>query len=345
MAAFSASRYFMALFLLMNLYLKVQAEDIKNISFSFKNFGEDSHFESQLALYGDAKVINDSMSIQITSSVVFSAGSVVYKKPIKVVEGNKRKMVSFSMYFVFSMMYRENGERLAFVMIPNGFPLNVFEGGSIWLLGERKFRFVAVEFDTLSNHVGVDIDSLMSVKVSNVSSINLVLNSGERLQCWIDYVAVSKRLEVRLSKLSDIRPVDPLLSYPVDLSRMWKEEEVFVGISSSSGNSSQKCNVYSWSFRTRSTPQWMHSEPLDPEAFREKGEVLVDVHKRSDCGMRILAALIFGIGCGALGAFIVLYFWTIFGNRHPVVPQEFAMQPKEFEYNRSNVAVGFGLGI
>ncbi|KAL2484785.1 Concanavalin A-like lectin family protein [Abeliophyllum distichum] len=338
MAAFSASRYFMALFLLMNLYLKVQAEDPQNKSFAFKNFGEDSHFESQLALYGDAKVVNGSMS------VVSSVGSVVYKKPIKVVEGNKRKMLSFSMYFVFSMS-RDNGERLAFVMTPNGFPLNVFEGGSIWLLGERKFRFLAVAFDTLSNHVGVDIDSLISVKVSNVSSINLVLNSGKRLQCWIDYVAVSKRLEVRLSKLSDIRPVDPLISYPIDLSRMWKEDEVFVGISSSSGNSSQKCNVYSWSFRTRSTPQWMHSEPLDPEAFRVKGEVVVDVHKRSDCGLRILAALIFGIGCGALGAFIVMFFWTIFGNRHPVVPQEFAMQPKEFEYKGSNVAVGFGLGI
>ncbi|CAI9761849.1 unnamed protein product [Fraxinus pennsylvanica] len=334
MAAFSVSRYFMALFLL-NFYLKIQAEDPKSISFSFKNFGEDSNFTSQLALYGGAMVEKDSMSIQITSSMV---SSVVYKKPIEVVEGKTRKMLSFSMYFVFSIS-RENGEGLAFIMIPNiGLPLNIFKGGSIGLFKARKFRFLGVEFDTLSNHVGVDIDRFVSVKVANVSSINLVLNSGERLQCWIDYEASSKRLEVRLSKLGDIRPVDPLLSYGINLSRMWKEEKFIVGMSSLGANSSQKCNVYSWSFRTRSVPQWMHSEPLNPEAFTKKQKV-VSVHKRSsDCGLKILAALIFGTGCGALGAFIVLFSWTIFGNRRPVVPQEFVMQPKEFEYTRSNVA-------
>lgn len=322
-------------FFLLNFFLKVQAEDPQNISFSFKNFGIDSNFTSQIALYGGAMVVKESMSIQITSSMV---SGVVYKKPIEVVEGQTRKTLSFSTYFVFSIS-RGNGKGFAFIMIPSiGLPLNVFKGGFIGLFKARKYRFLGVEFDTSRNHVGIDIDSLVSVKVGNVSSINLVLNSGERLQCWIDYEASSKRLEVRLSKLGDIRPVDPLLSYGINLSRMWKEEKFLVGMSSLGANSSQKCNVYSWSFRTRSFPQWMHSEPLNPEAFREKQEV-VNVHKRSsDCGFKILAALICGTGCGALGAFIVFFSWNIFGNRRPVVPQEFAMQPKELECTRSNVA-------
>ncbi|KAA8516339.1 hypothetical protein F0562_016632 [Nyssa sinensis] len=192
--------------------------------------------------------------------------------------------------------------------------------------------------DPSGNHVGIDINSPVSVKASNVSSINLVLNNGEKLQAWIDYEAGSKRLEVRLSKLGDIRPVNPLLSYPIDLSQMWKEEKIYVGLSSSSGNSSQKCNVYSWSFMLWQVPPWLHSQPLDPKAFVEKTKALND-QKRSDCFLRVLGALIFGIGCGALGASIVLFVWTIFGNRRPVAPEEYAKDAVDFDYKKFKVVV------
>ncbi|KAL0423441.1 UNVERIFIED_CONTAM: L-type lectin-domain containing receptor kinase VIII.2 [Sesamum radiatum] len=286
MAAVSSPRYLLAFFLL-NLYLKVLDAD-PNLTFSFKNFGKDSNFESQFALYGDAEVASYGMSVQMAGSGVSTAG-------------------------------RENGDGLAFVMLPSGFPLNVFDGGPMGMLVERKMKFLAVEFDTFKddkygdvngNHIGLDVESPVSVKVSNVSSVNLVLNSGEKLQAWIDYEASSKRFEVRLSKFGDNRPVDPLLSYPIDLSQMWNEEDVTVGLSSSSGNSSQKCNIYSWSFKSRTVPQWMHSEPMDPEDVVENAEEL-KVPQKSDCALRILAALIFGTVCGALGAFFVLFLWTI----------------------------------
>ncbi|CBI30447.3 unnamed protein product, partial [Vitis vinifera] len=157
------------------------------------------------------------------------------------------------------------------------------------------------------------------ITVSNVSSIDLVLNNGERLNCWIDYEAGSKRLEVRLSKFGDIRPVSPFISHPIDLSEMWNEDEVYVGFSSSSGNSSQTCVVYSWSFNTRPVPHWMHSQPLDPKTLKEDMRPQT-VHEKRACLLRVLAALIFGTGCGALGAFIALFLCTIFGNRRPVVP-------------------------
>uniref|UniRef100_A0A5B6YVD0 Putative L-type lectin-domain containing receptor kinase VIII.2-like n=1 Tax=Davidia involucrata TaxID=16924 RepID=A0A5B6YVD0_DAVIN len=344
MASFSTSRYFVALFLLFIFFKTLTA--YPNSSFSFKNFDKGSNFESQLGLYGDANVVNGGSSVQTSGSSSLSAGRLIYKKPIKLVERNPRTMFSFSTYFSFSTS-PDNGDGLAFVMVPIGFPLNVFGSGSFGLLGERKFRFVGVEFDTLmddkygdlnGNHVGIDLSSLVSVKASNVSSINLVLNSGEKLQAWIDYEAGSKRLEVRLTKFGDMRPVDPLVSYPIDLSQMWKEDEVYVGLSSSSGNSLQKCNVYSWSFKLRRVPPWLHSQPLDPKAFSEKTKALT-VHKRSDCLLRVLAALIIATGCGTLGAFIVLFVWTIFGNRRPVVPEEYAVQPVGFEYKKVKVVV------
>ncbi|KAL7136344.1 hypothetical protein ABFS83_10G023700 [Erythranthe nasuta] len=345
MAVFSSSRYFLA-FLLLNLFLKVINGE-PNITFSFKNFVKDSNFGSQLSLFGDAKVANDNTSIQMSGSGVFTSGRFICKKPINLVEGKSRKMVSFSSYFAFSMS-KEKGDGLAFVMLPFGFPLNLFDGGSMGMLGERKTKFLAVEFDTFkdekygdvnSNHVGLDVESLVSVKVSNASSVSLLLNSGDKLQAWIDYEASGKRFEVRLSKLGQSRPVDPLLSYPIDLSRMWRDENVSVGLSSSSGNSSQKINIYSWSFKSRTMPHWMHSEPMDPEGFAEKGDE-IKVPKRSDsCALRIFAALIFGTGCGALGAFLVLFVWTVFGNRRPVVPEEFAVEKDEFEGQKSGLSL------
>lgn len=318
-----------------------------NLTFYFKNFGKDSNFESQLALFGDAKVARDNFSVQISGSGVSTAGRFVCKKPLNLVHGKSRKMVSFSNYFAFSMS-GVNGDGLAFVMLPYQFPLNVFDGGVMGLLGERKSKFLAVEFDTFKNekhgdangnHIGIDVGSPVSVKVSNVSSINLVLNGGEKLQSWIDYEASSKRFEVRLNKFGESRPLDPLLTYPIDLSKMWGDENVVVGLSSSSANSSQKSNVYLWSFKSRSMPQWMHSEPLDPQHFEGKDEE-VKARERRGCTLRILSALVLGTGCGALGAFLVLFMWTLLGDRRPVVPEEFVVQPKELlEYKKFDVSV------
>ncbi|KAK1377474.1 Alpha-amylase inhibitor alpha subunit family protein [Heracleum sosnowskyi] len=323
-------------------------------SFYFKNFSKDSNFESQLNLYGDSKVGNDSLCVEITGSWFNSAGRVVYKKPFRLLEGKPSSLVSFSTYFSFSMS-QDSGDGLVFFMVPVGFDLNEFDGGSFGLLGGTKMRFLSVEFDTFKdrkygdlddNHVGIDVDGFVSVKVSNVSFVNLVLNNGEKLQAWIDYEASSKKLEVRLSKLGHVRPVDPLLSYSIDVSKIWKEDEVFVGLSSSNGNSLQKCSVCSWSFKARQAPQWMHSEPLDPEkAVVEKTKVPT-VHKRSDCFLKVLAALIVGTACGALGTFFVLFVWTISGASKrpvvPVLPEQYAVHPEEFEYNKFKIVVEEG---
>ncbi|CAN4106067.1 unnamed protein product [Withania somnifera] len=349
MGVLSAFRYLIVLFILCFYLRSIQSEEQHRLSDGFENFGKDSNFESELALYGDAKVVND--GIQMSGSVRFSAGRILNKKSIKLVERNPRKMVSFSMHFVFSLS-RENGDGFAFVMVPIGYPFDVFDGGLFGLLGGRNMKFLAVEFDTFmdekygdmnGNHVGVDLSSFESVKVSNVSYVKLgLMNTGEKLQSWIEYEASSKRLEIRLSKLGGIRPADPLLSSPVDMSQMWKEDKVVVGLSSSSGNSTQKCNIYSWSFKTRTTPQWLHSEPFDPQAFAVKKQEM-KVQSRSDCALRILGALLMATGCGALGAVIVVIVWTILGSRRPVAPEDnpaVLEHKKEFdEYKKFIVVV------
>ncbi|KAJ6992960.1 hypothetical protein NC653_016169 [Populus alba x Populus x berolinensis] len=245
---------------------------VSSYSFSFGSFDKDPNFESNIALYGDAKVVGNGSSLQLTRPVSSSAGRVMYKQPIKLVEGNPGNLVSFSTYFSF-LMSPDNGDGLAFVVVPSGF-----------------------------NATG------------------------------------SKRLEIRLSHSGDIKPIDPLLSHPIDLSKMWNDEKVLIGLTSSNGNSSQTCFLHSWNFKLRRVPHWMHSQPLDPQDFAKHEKPMV-VQKKSDCILKMLTAMIFGAACGALGALMVLYLWTIFGNRRPVMPEECSVPPADFEYKKVKVIV------
>ncbi|KAI3514390.1 hypothetical protein L1887_12752 [Cichorium endivia] len=336
MAAFPTSRYFIILYFLTSSFKSLTADT--NSSFSFKNFGRNSSFESVLALYGDAKVVNDSSSLQLTAPSVSSAGRVIYKNPIKFYGGTPKKLVSFSTYFSFSISSdSRNGDGLAFIVFSDGYPADLFDdNGSFGLPYGDNLKFLSVEFDTLmddkygdmnENHIGIDLSSFVSLKAINLSSLNFGLKSGNRLQVWIDYQSSSRRLEVRLSKSGENRPVDPLLFHHIDLPKIWPENNgFFVGLSSSNGNSSQLCNVHSWSFKTRESPDWMHSEPLDPILFKGREETEIKIHKKSDCVMRILSALILGIGLGALGSFIGMFMWTICAKRRPIAPEDYAMK-------------------
>ncbi|XP_042056249.1 L-type lectin-domain containing receptor kinase IV.2-like [Salvia splendens] len=242
MAVFSSSKYLLA-FLLLNLHLEVMDAD-PNLTFYFKNIGKVSNFKSQLALFGDAMVGGDNFSVQIGVS---TAGRFVSKEPLNLVQEKSRQLVSFSNYFSFSMS-GVDGDGLAFVMLPSQFPLNVFDDGEMGFLKERMMKFLAIEFDTFKCCLRLlvsDVGSPVSAKVSNVSSFNLVLNGGEKLQAWVDYEASSKRFEVRLNKFGLSRLIDPLLTYSIDLSKMWGSENVVVGFSSSSANSSQRNIIHS----------------------------------------------------------------------------------------------------
>ncbi|KAB2066594.1 hypothetical protein ES319_A09G172100v1 [Gossypium barbadense] len=210
MASFTIPMYFFTALILFHLKF-VAAE--QSSSFSFKTFGEDPNFESKIALYGDAHVADHGSVIQLTNSVKWSAGRVMYKKPIKLVEDS------------------------------------------------------------------------------------------------------------------------------IDLATLWKDEEVFVGLSSSNGNSSQTCFIHLWSFKLRQVPNWMHSQPLDPEAISKNPEPSTTAHKSSNCLWKVLAMFIFGCACGVLTASCLLHLWTTLGARRLVAPEECSVHPVEFEYKKVKIVV------
>ncbi|GAU40133.1 hypothetical protein TSUD_163020 [Trifolium subterraneum] len=241
-----------------------------------------------------------------------------------------------------------DGNGLAFLMTAKDFDEDDSSSG-LGLPFDVKVKEVAVEFiasrdvrnkSSASFSMAIKVGHFPAKKI-DASSFNMVIRNGGKLYAWIDYQASERRLEVRLSRYGHSKPVDPLLRQTVDLSNNWKTEEMFVALNSMKGRpSSQACFLYSWSFNLRPYQRWMHTEPLDPKAFSAKNTHSPSAEKpRSDCVLKVLAAMIFGAGCGALAAFTALYLWTMFGNRRPVVPEECVMQPVDCEYKKVNIVV------
>ncbi|XP_059628049.1 L-type lectin-domain containing receptor kinase VIII.2-like [Cornus florida] len=343
MSSSSLFRYFIPSHALIFSFLTLISGPI--FSFSFPALQNNPNFDSNIALFGDAEIVDGGSSVKLTRPLASSFGLVTYNKPFKFLEPQTTSPTSFSTDFTFSIS-PENGDGLSLIVYPTH-SASKFSGKTSFGLSQ-EIRFLGIEFDTSmdaavgdenSNHVGVDVCSLVSARISNVSSVNLVLNSGVKLRSWIDYDASSKRLEVRLSELGGVRPYKPLLTYPIDLSEMWKGEEVFVGISSSSGNSSQTSSVYSWKFRVRNVQSWMHSQPVDPRGYSKPGSEQKTAHKKSFCPLGILPGLLFVIGCGALVAFSVMFLWTVSVRKYTMIPTSHSACPVNFRYEKINVVV------
>lgn len=292
--------------------------------------------------------------MNLTRASASSSGLVFRRKAFKLVEANLSNPASFSSELVFSIT-PGNGDGIMVVFAAGDLGSRFSRKGLFGLDGEK--RFLGIEFDTEmnhnvndvnANHVGVNVGSFVSVTVGNVSDLGLVLNSGEKMKSWIDYDASSKRLEIRLSKMGEPRPYNPIVAYGVDLMAMWKDKDVNVGISSSNGNgsSSQISSVYFWSFRLRNVPR-MHSLPVNPRDYLDdKHGEGSRLHKRMACPLSILAGIIFMTGCGALVSFVVLFLWAIVANRHTVfppevLPAEFPVKPSptDFRYEKISVVV------
>ncbi|KAK8662539.1 hypothetical protein V6N13_092112 [Hibiscus sabdariffa] len=308
------------------------------------------NFDPRVSLFGDARVENGSSSIRLTRPHAPSSGLLLLDNPFKFVEErNAGNPVSFSTEFSFSLS-PGNADGLALVFVSNGFDSRFQGQGPFGLAGENLF--LGIEFVTKkdgkvgafsANHVGIDVGSLESVKVTNLSPLNLVLNNGEPLKSWVDYDSSSKLLQVRLSKSDAKRPFNPILAYRIDLLEMWGDKNVYVGIVSSNNDESSHVNgshVYSWRFRIRHVSSLMHSLPVDPQGIR--GDEDGDEFRIAETGFSaytFLAGLIFGTGCGALFAFVILFIWAILVSRQTEFPVKSQVNPEEFRYEKVDVIV------
>ncbi|XP_051128595.1 probable L-type lectin-domain containing receptor kinase S.7 [Andrographis paniculata] len=241
------------LLLLSFLILPAAATENVNLEFPFFTF-------SNLTLLGDSYLQNGvvglTRELHLPSS---SSGSAVYTNPITLFDPDSGAIASFSTKFSFSIDNNDPssfGDGLAFFLSPN----NHTHGGYLGLVNSSKLtknRFLAVEFDTKmdlafddpdDNHVGFDIDSLVSIKTANPISRAINLKSGNLITAWIDYHNDQKKVDVFLS-YSSFKPGDPLLSVGIDLADYLKDF-MFVGFSASTNRSTEQHFVQNWIFQT-----------------------------------------------------------------------------------------------
>ncbi|XP_060189585.1 probable L-type lectin-domain containing receptor kinase S.7 [Lycium barbarum] len=255
MFVFPTSQFliFISFFLYYTVFVSSQNCSFDLQSFTLRNF----------TLLGDSYLRNGvvglTRELQVPSS---SSGSLIYNNPISFFDQETKKTVSFSTRFAFSVNNinpTSFGDGLAFFLSPDNQTLGS-PGGFLGLVNSSqltKNKFVAIEFDTRQdlhfndpddNHVGLDIDSLISIKTANVKLAGVDLKSRNIISSWIDYKSEERKLLVFLS-YSSSKPKKPILNVDIDLSDYLKEF-MYVGFAASTEGSTELHCIENWSFQT-----------------------------------------------------------------------------------------------
>ncbi|KAH7867282.1 hypothetical protein Vadar_031298 [Vaccinium darrowii] len=215
---------------------------------------------SSLKLLGDAHLNNGSVSLTRDLAVPNSgAGRALYSKPIPFRQTDTRAPASFSTFFSFSISNLNPssiGGGLAFVISPENTIVGA-AGGYLGLINANGTPngTVAVEFDTLmdvefgdvnGNHVGLDLDSMVSAQVGDLDTIDVDLKSGDLVNSWIDYSGSTQVFNISVS-YSNLKPKTPLLSFTFDLDQ-YVSDFMFVGFSGSTQGSTESHSIEWWSF-------------------------------------------------------------------------------------------------
>lgn len=296
------------------LVVSAQNVDFDFSSFTLRNF----------TLLGDSYLRNGVIGLTRNLGVPSSSsGTVICNAPIAFFDSESNTTASFSTRFSFSITNvnpSSYGDGLAFFLSPENETLGS-PGGYLGLVNSSqltKNRFVAVEFDTRldphfndpnDNHVGLDIDSLNSMKTADpVLDENIDLKSGKSITAWIEYKNDQMKLKVFLSS-SRSKPERPVLIVDIDLSEYLKELK-YVGFSASTEGSTELHLIENWSFKTFGlvpAPPRLHFPPHNvsdntvmippPSAVSDSGN---KGHKRLGLGFGIAGPVFF---CMVLSVF------------------------------------------
>ncbi|MCE2055408.1 L-type lectin-domain containing receptor kinase VIII.1 [Datura stramonium] len=215
---------------------------------------------SSLKLLGDAHLGNNSVRLTRDLAVPNSgAGKVLYSKPVRFRQPGFDFPASFSTFFSFSVTNLNPssiGGGLAFVLTPGDESVGD-AGGYMGILDAKGTQIgtIAVEFDTLmdvefkdinGNHVGLDLNSMVSTQAGDLDSIGVDLKSGDLVNSWIEYSGSTGQLNIFVS-YTNLKPKEPFLSVTINIAE-YVNDFMFVGFSGSTQGSTEIHNIAWWSF-------------------------------------------------------------------------------------------------
>ncbi|XP_007019440.2 PREDICTED: L-type lectin-domain containing receptor kinase S.6 [Theobroma cacao] len=222
---------------------------------------------NNITLYGDAFFRNNGISLTqettcLPSSSPANIGRALYAYPIRFLDFKNKTTASFSCRFSFSIIPNPLcpfGDGIVFLITSNADSFS-FSNGYIGL-PQRDLNsqdsFFAVEFDTSfnpsvgdinGNHIGVDVNTVVSFASVDVVSKGVDLKSGKKITAWIEYRDSAKLIQIWVS-YSSTKPPSPVLVAQIDLSTQFKEY-MHVGFSASNGQGSAMHTVDRWRFKT-----------------------------------------------------------------------------------------------
>ncbi|CAH8352503.1 unnamed protein product [Eruca vesicaria subsp. sativa] len=197
---------------------------------------------ANITLQGIATVTPTGL-LKLTNSTKDETGHAFYNQPLRFKDSPNGPVSSFSTTFVFAIdaeFKTLSGHGFAFVVAPI-FVLPEFNSSS-GLLGlsnpniahNETFHIFGVELKTIQNTgytdmndntIDIDVNGLYPVKSSRAGYWdetgqfkNLTLNSGGRMQVWVDYDGVTNQINVTMAPFNHDKPIKPLVSTVWDLA-------------------------------------------------------------------------------------------------------------------------------
>ncbi|KAJ6407714.1 hypothetical protein OIU84_011082 [Salix udensis] len=305
--------------------------EAQDVQFVFDGFNES---EARLTL-DRVSIIKPSGLLRLTNKTKNAVGHAFYSQKIQMIDSSSSSSPnasSFSTTFVFQIISPSQGEGgfgLAFTLSPSdrlpgadaGHYLGLFNSTND---GDSSNNIFAVEFDTVNgfkkskdsdgNYVGININSVDSEEGKPAaynddanrpgSFEELLLESGQPIQAWIEYDGVANLTNVTIAPMGQHKPIQPLISFKKDLSKVVRED-MYAGFSASTGEKASSHYILGWSFSTRGAAPPLNLSRL-PIALPEKNS-----SSFRPSVIAIIASL-----CGVTTLlFVILFFLTVYRRK------------------------------
>ncbi|KFK30833.1 hypothetical protein AALP_AA6G031600 [Arabis alpina] len=237
------------------------------LNFTYNGF---HHPLTDISIQGIASVTPNGL-LKLTNITERQTGHAFYTKQIRFKDSPNGTISSFSTTFVFAIQSPNPAlsvHGMAFVVAPNSSLPSAQSNEFLGLFnrnnnGKITNHVFAVEFDTVlntefndmnDNHVGIDINSLISLNSSLAGYWDetgqfksMKLRSRKPMQVWVDYDGGTHQIDVTMAPFKKSKPTKPLVSIVKDLSSVLLQD-MFVGFSAATGLLGSEHSVLGWSF-------------------------------------------------------------------------------------------------